>query len=188
MKSLGALLRIGIVASCCVFSNPLAAQEGDGPIPAKNEIVMTPGSSISVKTDSGSLTVTAGRGLKRCYTWEAATRCVEMEPRDERWYGSYGLYFPGPGDHWAEHNGITRGVTEEGQQNFKSKPEALKWLHEFRNVALVYRNDGLAMGWGKVLPRRQLNVEVWQILIDGKKPDALPGAQDGLITVRDGTK
>jgi hypothetical protein len=188
MTSLRSFLRFGFVASCCFVCKPVAAQVGDGPIPARIEVVMAAGSSISVTTSDGSLSVTAGRGLKRCYTWEGATRCVEMEPRDERWYGSYGLYFPGPGDHWAEHNGITRAVTEEGQQHFKSVPEALKWLHEFRNVSLVYRHDGLAVGWGKVLPRKQLNVEVWQVFIDGKKPDVLPGAQDSLITVRPGNE
>jgi len=153
-------------------------------VPRINEIVMAPGSTITVTSEIGTLSVTAGNGLKRCYTWEAATRCVEMEPRDERWYGSLGLYFPGPGDHWEEHNGITRAVTEEGQQDFKTVDDALKWVQEQKYPKLVYRNDGLVMGWGKVLPRRQLNVSVWQILIDGKKPSALPGAQDSLIVTK----
>jgi hypothetical protein len=183
MKIISRALYVAVAVSLCASIETLAAQSEDGPVPAANEIVMVPGSTITETGAQGTLTVTAGRGLKRCYTWEGATRCVEMEPRDERWYGSFGLYFPGPGDHWAEHNGITRAVTEEGQQHFRTTDEALKWLQDQKYPVLIYRNDGLAMGWGKNLPRRQLNVSVWQILIDGKKPGQLQGSQDSLITI-----
>lgn len=160
----------------------------DGPAaqtapPVRNEIVMTPGTRITATTSEGTISITAVDGLTRSYTWEGATRSVEMEPRRERWYGSLGLYFPGPGDHWVEHHGITRGVVEEGQQHFKSVDEAMAWLKDRSWMPFVYRDDGLVVGWGKVLPRRQLNVEVWQILVDGKKPDRLPGSRNGAIVV-----
>ncbi len=129
------------------------------------------------------MTVTAGKGLKRSYTWEGETRSVEMWPRRERWYGSLGLYFPGPGNHWKPHNGIARGVVEEGQQHFKTVDEALKWIAEQKWWPLVYRSDGLLVGWGKNLSRQQLNVDVWQIVIDGKKPTKLPGSHDDKIIV-----
>jgi hypothetical protein len=106
-----------------------------------------------------------------------------MDPRGERWYGSLGLYYPGPGDHWKEHNGITRGVVEEGQQHFKSIKEAMAWIEKRKYMPFVYRNDGLMVGWSKTPERRQLTVEVWQILINGKKPMALPGAQDSAIEI-----
>lgn len=167
-----------------VFAPVVACQTDDGPVPAANEIVMLPGSLITEVGPLGTISIAAGRGLKRCYTWEGATRCVEMEPRDERWYGSLGLYFPGPGDHWAEHNGITRGVTEEGQQHFKTMDEALTWLKKQEYPSLIYRNDGLAVGWSKNLPRRQLSVSVWQIFIDDKKPTQIPGAQDDRVSVK----
>ena len=50
-------------------------------------------------------------------------------------------------------------------------------------MPFVYRDDGLMVGWDKNLPRKQLGVEVWQILIDGKKPKRLPGSQDDKIVV-----
>ena len=162
---------LGVVAG---LSSPVYADEvGDGPVPAKNEIVMSPGMTITAETPVGKITITAGKGLKRSYTWEGATRSVEMSPRDERWYGSLGLYFPGPGEHWQEHKGITRGVVEEGQQHFKSEAEAIKWIKGRSWMPYVYRDDGLVVGWSKTLPRRQLKVEVWQILISGKKPQRL---------------
>lgn len=149
-----------------------------------SEIVMIPGMQITALTADGPLTITCGEGLKRSYTWEGATRSVEMWQRDKRWYGSFGIYYPGPGDHWKMHNGISRGVVEEGQQHFQSEEEALAWLRRRKFMPHVYTADGLVVGWGKTLPRRQLNVDVWQIYINGRKPEALPGSQDDKISVR----
>ena len=154
----------------------------------QNEIVMSPGMIITASTPTGVISIRAGEGLTRYYTWEGATRSVEMDSRGERWYGSLGLYYPGPGDHWKEHSGITRGVLEEGQQHFKTPQEALLWLRERSQewtppFPYVYTSNGLVVGWSKTLPRRQLNVEVWQIYIDGKKPLMLPGSQNQNIHV-----
>ena len=71
-------------------------QPGDGPISKKNEIVMAPGSRLTATTPVGRIVINAGEGLRRSYTWDGATRSVEMWPRDKRWYGSLGIYYPGP--------------------------------------------------------------------------------------------
>ena len=96
-----------------------------------------------------------------------------MSPRNERWYGSLGLIYPGPGSHWLpKHEGISRGVLEEGQQNFKNMEEAMIWLNKQKDIfPLVYSDDGLVVSYAKYLPREQLTVDVWQILINGKKPE-----------------
>lgn len=154
----------------------------DGPIPPGTEVVMAPGSSISAETSMGEITITAGKGLLRSYTWDGATRSVEMGVRKVRWYGSLGLSFPGPGDHWKEHNGITRGVLEEGQMRFKTVAAALKWIKDRRkSIPLVYRDDGLVVGFDIVPERRQINVEVWQIYINRKKPKTLAGSTNSYI-------
>lgn len=67
---------------------------------------------------------------------------------------------------------------------FRTTAEAIAWIERLRKwMPLVYRNDGLAAGWKKELERRQLNVDVWQITIDGKLPTQLPGSQDAAIVV-----
>lgn len=164
-------------------AQPADKTAGGAGKPPKNEMVMSPGMRIKATTPVGAIVVTAVDELTRSYTWEGATRSVEMVPRAERWYGSLGLYFPGPGDHWKEHKGITRGVTEEGQQHFKSADEALKWIRKRTYMRYVYRDDGLVVGWSKTLPRKQLNVEVWQILVDGKKPARLWGSENEKVVV-----
>ena len=61
--------------------------------------------------------------------------------------------------------------------------EVMKWIKEPERLNPVYRNDGLMVGWYKDLPRKMLDVHVWQILINGKKPTRLPGSQDDKIVV-----
>ncbi len=187
-KALGLALICAALSSC--QRTKTDAEIGDGPIPAKNEVVMSPDSTIVATTNTGTISIKAGKGLKRSYTWDGATRSVEMWPRTERWYGSLGMYFPGPGNHWMPHKGISRAVVEEGQQHFKTVDEAMKWIAgpDQQWAPLVYRNDGLAVGWRKELSRSQLNVDVWQIFIDGKKPTALPGSLDDKIVVKESKK
>ena len=107
-----------------------------------------------------------------------------MEPRRQRWYGSLGIYNPGFGYHWWEHKGIARGVTDEGQQHFDSVRDVLDWIPSQDFLRPVYRDDGLMVGWHKQLTRRkQLNVVVWQIYVNGKKPERLPGSTNDAIVV-----
>jgi hypothetical protein len=148
------------------------------------ETVMAPSMRIAATTPSGTMTIGAENGFWRTYEWEGASRAALLEARDSRWDGSLGLYYAGPGDHWEDHGGITRGVLQEGQQHFKTIEEALAWIQaQSQSASMVYRNDGLAVSWAKTPTRQQLNVDVWQITIDGKPPAHLPGSQDEAIVV-----
>ena len=165
------LLCTGVLASTGVIGAPI-------------ELVMQPGMTITAQTNTGIIAIIPGPNLMRTYAWEGASRSAMLFPRTERWYGSLGAYYPGPGDHWAEHNGITRGVLQEGQQHFGSEQQATDWLRKQSDYyPTVYRDDGLVVSFGKVLSRRQLNVEVWQILIQGAKPQKLPGSDNSKINV-----
>jgi len=91
-----------------------------------------------------------------------------MLPRTSRWFGSLGLYYPGPGFHWQENNGIRRGVLEEGQQHFNSVAEAIAWLKLPYHSDCVYRDDGLVVCYSINRVLHDLYVDIWQILIGGK--------------------
>ena len=148
------------------------------------ELVLTTGMTITATTSTGTILISSGPELNRTYTWEGASRSATLWPRAERWYGSLGAYYPGPGEHWPEHNGITRGVLQEGQQHFASEQEATDWLRKQSGYyPTVYRDDGLVVSFCKTVARRQINVEVWQILIDGVKPQTLPGSDNSKISV-----
>jgi hypothetical protein len=171
------------------------------------EMVMTAGCELRARTPVGVIRVVAGsvvppskdklvqssagpialRGTELCprtYYWGRCKGAVELEPRNQRWHGSLGAYSPGSGFHWRECAGVARAVVEEGQQHFGRVEEAVAWLKKKSEwMPYVYRNDGLAVGWRTVIPyRKQLTVDVWQILIGGQKPTRLPGADDGAIT------
>jgi hypothetical protein len=147
------------------------------------EIVMRPGARLKAVTKAGAIEVTAGEGFWRSYTWSGETRFAVLKPRNKRWYGSLGVYWPGDGDHWKEHDGLTRAVLDEGQQRFETMEAAVAWLRERTYMPFVHRNDGLVVGWTRVPERRQLDVEVWQIYVNGAKPTELPDSDDGSIVV-----
>ena len=66
-------------------------------------------------------------------------------------------------------NGISRGVVEEGQQNFDTLEEAEVWLKEDCQHC-VYSDNGLVVCFLKIPGNDQINVDVWQIHIGGKTP------------------
>ena len=148
------------------------AKPKSGRLPATCEVVMSPGMKITATTSVGTIAVTAADELTRAYTWDGGTRAVETQPQKSRYFGSLGLFFEGADVHWREHHGIARCSTEEGQQDFKTVEEVMKWIKEPERLYPVYRDDGLMVGWYKDLPRKMLRVHVWQILINGKKPTA----------------
>lgn len=166
-----------LILSGCGSSRSTPAQSG------AVESVMEVGESITVTNSFGKLVVRALSPLGREYEWNGASRKVTMQPRKTRWDGSLGLYFPGPGDHWDEHDGVTRGLLNEGILRFTGEKEFREWLKDRENdyLRFVYRNDGLVVGWGKYLPRRTLSVEVWQIMISDAIPTKIEGSNDDLI-------
>src|SRR5579864_9515705 len=114
-----------LLAGCTGMGAPVSSTE--------REMVLTEGTPITVNPlphrqalyhesgdipFTGPLEIPAGSGFTRSYTWDGETRSVDLFPRDERWYGSFGAYYPGPGSHWRSNHGITRGVLEEGQMHF----------------------------------------------------------------------
>jgi hypothetical protein len=149
------------------------------------EIVMTPGMEITARTAQGEIKIRAGREFERSYTWDGETRSAKLWPREQRWYGSLGIYYPGPGEHWKSNRGITRGVLEEGVLWFKTKEDAANWIKRARSTGVdyVFTDDGLLVGFGRVQARKQVNVDVWRIMVDGEKPRALPGSRNDLVSV-----
>ncbi len=144
---------------------------------------MSPGMRITAKTSVGTIAITAVDEQTRSYTWEGATRAVERSPATERFFAEDGLFYKGKGDHWRDHHGITRCLTKEANKLCITVEDAMAWIKEPERASFVYRGDGLMVGWDKIADSKQLTVEVWQILIDGKKPTRLPGSQDDKIVV-----
>jgi len=156
----------------------------------KNEIVMCKGMSIEVTNKNGKLNIEAIDKFKRIYSWDSKSVTLKLGSRwNQRWDGSLGIYCPSgvPGIHCA---------VEEGQQHFCSKQELMEWIYNYpfytdTSLTFIYTNNGLGIGWvirqkpnDPKLPNMMvLLVNVWQLYINGKKPDSLPGATDSLVNI-----
>src|SRR5260370_18502078 len=79
--------------------------------PSEREMALTEGTTITVyplphkqalHPEVGdipfteSLKIRAGYGFRRYYTWDGATRSVDLWPRDKRWNGSLCAYYLAP--------------------------------------------------------------------------------------------
>lgn len=171
----------------CVIVCVFAACGGP---PGKAEIVLCPGSSVTVIGESGSLTVRATSLTTRVYQVEDFDFAVDLIPRWQRWNGNLGLYRPsGSGD--------THTVLEEGQQFFSNEDDLYEWVEWAKRWGgeLHYTADGLLIRWAarhrgpaEPGPRRSLSVDVVQLMIQGKKPQSLGGADDASFTIRNPTQ
>ena len=149
------------------------------------ETVLTPGSKISLINNNGTMTITYLSPVKRRYSWNGGTKVLTMLSRKEKWYGSLGIYSQ---EAWPfcflGGNRDSRILAEEATLNFISVQEFLAWHNGEWNrdrINIVYNNSGLAGGWCISPSRNQINVDIWQILINGKIPKHLPGANDSAI-------
>lgn len=162
MKIALALVTAVLLSSCAsVPDNPNA------------ELVMTPGTTIVASTSQGTIHISYVDRYTRRYVWDGYDKTFRHQTRQERWNGSLGMYRP-------QGDGTMHVVMEEGQQHFSSVGEARNWLaKEERFTDYVWTRDGLAVGWKQQARPGDgylaLHVDVWQILVDGKKPN-LPGA------------
>ncbi|MCW1886603.1 hypothetical protein OKA04_17830 [Luteolibacter flavescens] len=180
MKALVVVLACVCLSSCMKLVS-LVPDVPRAPLD-KLELVMEEGDRITATTSSGTVEILAGKGLMRTYTWDGESRTATLWARRERWNGSLGAYFAGPGEHWKDHHGIRRGVLEEGQQHFNGRAEAIAWIDgQSGDYATVHSSQGLVVSFHKVPERKQLNVVVSQIYIGGRKPSGLPGASDGKL-------
>lgn len=80
--------------------------------------VMTEGMTISMQNpDCLSLSIRAGKGLMREYTWNGDTRVAELTMRSKMWNGHYGAYTPGY--EWRFHDGINRLIAQEAVLSYR---------------------------------------------------------------------
>jgi hypothetical protein len=149
------------------------------------ETVMPAGMSITAETQNGLLIITANTGFKRTYSWAGNSRSAVLWPREERWNGSFGIYYPGPDNHWKEHDGITRAILEEGQLNFNSLNDLNKYLSSYEEIEnLVFNDSGLCIFWSKNPGAGgTMTVHVWQLLINNEKPQRIPGSNNNKIKI-----
>src|SRR5699024_4520228 len=187
---IGSVLCLSVTMSGCALSQfftssssttpPAAIPEGASAVPAQNRAVLADNTEVTASTGNGIIKIEAGPGLRRIFTWKGKRRGVITKARTEP-FGhdqALGLTFNGKPDIWPEDTKVKKLRYEEGYWDFETESDAYVWA-QIRRPRFVYNSTGLAVGWrGK---GDTLHVEVWQFLIDGKKPTHMRGAHDRRI-------
>jgi hypothetical protein len=141
---------------------------------------------IRATNPKGTVTVSAGPGTERTFAGDGWRKRRNLIPRTTRWYGSLGLYDPA-----ASFFASGRLLVDEGQLFFQSESEALRYLYqEGTYMKPVFNNRGLVFGFHvEDIPGGEptRSVEVWQIFINGQRPQSLRGANDAAVTVLQGS-
>jgi len=153
------------------------------------EAVLSDGMKVCASTEMDRLCIEAGPCNKRTITWDGKVRSITLVPRKERWHGKLGLIDPGqPDNYWKDKDGITAAEITEAEIRYNSVEDAVRTLKHPDDYTLnvVCNDNGLLFKWRKtVFPdgMKLLDLMIFQILINGEKPQSLPGSQNDKITV-----
>lgn len=150
------------------------------------EVVLTPGMTIAATNPNGTVTIHSDGNATRIFSGGGWNKKASLIPRTTRWYGSLGLYDPASSN--TPHG---RLLFDEGRLFFGSESEALRYLYVgSAYFKPVFTKDGLVVGYD-VKPisggEPTRSIQVWQIYINGRKPTAMRGADDSVITVSGGS-
>ena len=148
-------------------------------IPVRNAI-LKPGETVEANNSNGKVRIAYVAATKRRYEWNEKSRVVTLIPREEIFDGKLGLYEPA--NAWALPFSKDRLVVQESIINFENLSEIEAFLVQSKDyMDWVYNDDGLVVGFGRTPARRQIDIDLWQLLLHGKKPTGLSGARPDRI-------
>lgn len=157
-------------------------------LPVK-EAVMEIGMQITAYTKHGEFVIKANSDTERTYTWDGKSMNVNLVPRQNKWHGKLGLL--DPNNIHPPHENVVHVVIEECQIHYDSVTNVIKSMNSYEDIEDLYRDDGLFVRFQKnLLPENgkyAVDISVYQILVNGKKPTKLPGSQNHKIIVNKDT-
>jgi len=181
MRYLLVIVAALMISSCSVSQNkPLSS--------SPRETVLTGNMKICAFDNSEYICIAADGAVKRDIFWGEESHSIILVPRQKRWHGKLGLTEPRqPYNIWNTNNGAIRVLVTEAEIRYDSIESALKRLPLYREdgINILYNDSGLLVMWRKtVFPDETvLDLSVFQILINGKKPRVLPGSQNNQLIV-----
>jgi hypothetical protein len=163
-----------------VFLICFALSHAKGENKTVNGAVLQCGQSLVATNKNGSVRITYLSSLKRKYAWNGNTRIVKLIPMQPITPNVTGLYEPA--DFWGINPFLIRLVAVEATHEFESMDQIYRFLRQSSLIMdWVYTNEGLVVGFGKCPARQQIDIYVWQLLLNGKKPSGLKGANPKAI-------
>lgn len=166
----------------CAVTVALAAcsRPSDTPIAGA---VLQPGQSIEATNKFGSVRVSYVSAQERKFEWDGKSRVVKMIVRPEPFLGELGLY------EGARCFVLLlplcrtpRLVVAEAVHDFDTYDQLYAFIRQGSAVMdWVYTSDGLLVGLGRSPEREQIDVDVRQLTIHGRRPAQLLGARNQKI-------
>lgn len=146
------------------------------------ELAMQPGMTVEAINKNGKVTIEYLSELERRYRWDEFDETRVLIPRKERWLGMLGAYDPADAQPWEIF--APRIVAEDSQLHFDELEDLRSWLKQGSSVLdWVYTDDGLVIGFARSPERNQVNIEVYQLYLNGKKPSQLDGSQPDKLKI-----
>lgn len=146
------------------------------------ELAMSENMVIDAKNKYGVVRIEWKGPLERCFAWEEKHECRTLIPRKERYNGRLGAYDPAETFFWELFT--TRIVSEDSKINFENMQDMKLWLIQGSSVFdWVYTDDGLVIGFSKSTERNQINIYVYQLLVNNKKPTEIDGSRPENIKI-----
>ena len=135
---------------------------------------------------NGKIRISYVSPTKRRYEWDDQQRTLRLKVRLEPFDGKLGIYDPADG--WGLFGNKTRLIVQEAVRKFDNEEQIKAALVEGGDfMDWVYTNDGMVVGFGRMPTRRQISVDLWQFLVQGKKPSGIIGAKPDRIVLKTNT-
>jgi len=174
-----------------VLQNPLYV------LAQQNESVLIAGAKVCAKNELNEfaeICIEAKDNNIRVISLGGESETVKMEERLNRWYGLLGLINSEPAK-WKNHKFVSRANIEEAQINYDNIGGFINWRNNYfdKNTG-VYRDDGLSIRWSVAINPNSndhkgvLGLGIYQIMINGQKPNKLPGSNNASIIVKEEAK
>ncbi len=147
------------------------------------ELAMQPGMKIEATNKNGTVSIEYLAPLERRYKWNGYDEKRTLIPRKERFNGYLGAYDPAISYSWEIFS--IRIVAQDSQVHFKNADDLRKWLYQSSDVMdWVYTDTGLVVGFEKIPSSRQVSIDVFQIYLNGNKPEKLEGSRPENIKIK----
>jgi hypothetical protein len=147
-------------------------------------LAMVSGMQIKATNKNGTVIIEYLSPSKRRYIWEGYEEVRVLIPRKRKWLGMLGGYNPATRYFWEFWKPMPRIVANDSEIHFDNMDELVKFLYQGSEYYdWTYTDDGLIVGFGHDDTREQVNIDVFQAFVDGKKPDVIDGSRSDNIHV-----
>lgn len=151
-----------------------------------DEVVLSAGMKIEAINKNGIFSILYIDSHRRKFGWNGNSETIRLNARSKRFpevsalrsKGDLGLYHAAPGRRYP------RLVVREAIVHFDCTEKLYQFLRQGSNLMdWVYTEDGLMIGFNEYPERNQINILLFQLLLNGQKPDGLSGARPESINI-----